>query len=583
LSTADDIVPSSDIGGNNFTLTDASLTVDLAEPPSSGTYVKGANNVDTVGFSFVAGGASDLTVTEVKYTAMGDNDGAFTDLDGDIDVGDHVSSCSVYDSESGALVDGPESLNSDDEVTFSDFDWSVEAGETSKMVLRCNYSNQDTESATDDAYAFYIAAAGDITAEDADGDQIDPTLSDDNSDGAVAIVIASTGDLDITLDGSTAKSTIILGSSTGVSMAKYKFDATDEAFTVKKLTLRNCVAAAADADDDCADGGEADGSDSIASAVKISYLDKAGATQTKTGFISGGKVVFDNLDFYVPTDSTRTLSVTADTATVSSTGAASGSSIQLNLDAESTGAIGDFEAIGAGSGETLTEDDVDTYVVANDMVARKTKPTISLASGSPSGASVPGLSEVFRFNVSADSRGYVALNAITFKVTSTDGGAGDWNICSALGSATKWEFYDNADPSTKLDDATDWFFLDNTTDDDACTAAQDLKYAILDLATSATTPVEEIGAGETKTYVLRIDTTGASSTDDDSIRIDIIDETEADGLVEDCVAGGAPDCASYDDDDNDLQAIAWDDDVEADNVNGDFVKNLPVTGGTIVY
>ncbi len=547
---ADDIVPSADITGRDFTLVDSSLDVDASSPPSDGDYVKGSTGVDVSGYNFEAGDASDVSVTDITYTVEGDNDGTYSSED-DIDVGDHLSSCSLYDSESGSLVDGPESPDSDDEIDFEDFEWTVEAGETSKLLLTCNFSNTDTLDSDDagtvvddDAYAFFIAADADITAEDADGDNVDADIGTNNDDGDVTTVtITGAGSIAVTLSGSTANSTIILGASTDVDVAKFKFAATDEPFTLETLTVLN--------------GGD----DDVAASLMLSCENEAGETVTKTGFLSGGSASFSNLECYVDTESTETISFTVDTNTVSSTSAASGSTFDLTLDADATG----FEAIGAASGETVT--DAGTDVAANEMVLRKTKPTFSLASGSPSGAGVAGNSEVLRFNVAADSRGFVTLEQVLFDVnTSNDGLADDWLDCDVtdLGVATKWELYDADDSSEKLDDAGDWTFLKS--DGTACGVDDDLAWAELDFeGPGGATSDEEIGAGETKTYVLKVDTTGASSSNDDSIRIDIPDESTADDVA--------------------LDAIRWDDDdtVEGVNATGTYVKNLPVTGGTTQY
>jgi hypothetical protein len=558
LDVDDDIVPSADIVGNEFELTDASLDISVSSTPASGTYVKGASNVDVVGFNFEAGEASDVTVTELTFAADGDTDADDPVDSDDFDVGDQVSSCSIYDKESGSLVDGPESFDADEEVTFDSFDWTVEAGETQKLVLRCNYSNvlPDGGEGDDDTYIFYIDDVdANVTAEDEDGDEVEATLDDDNDDSETVITIIDAGDMTITLDGSTPNSTIILGSSTGVEVGSWKFDADDEAFTVTTLTFEN--------------GGD----DEVADSVTVSCLDESGATVTSTSFISGGEVMFDNLECYVPTTSTRVIDVMIDTNTVSTTGGAdSGDTFELTIDLSDAGA---FEAVGSSSGETIDEDDVGADVAANDFELRKTKPTVSLASGSPSGAGVPGLSEAFRFNVAADSRGFVQMNEVLFKVTTTDGDGSDWNICDGgeFDDPDLWELYDVDDSSEKLDDDDDWEFFES---DGSCDGG-DLAFAWLDFEDDGTTPAEEIGAGETKTYVLRVDTTGASSSDDDSIRIDIPDEEEATDDV-------GLDAFNWEDDSEGSDDVGDPDDDDDDgDIDGEFVKNLPVTGGTIVY
>lgn len=584
-----DIVPSADIAGHNMTLVDSSLTYSASTPPSDGTFVKGSSGVDVAGFNFTAGDASDVTVTDLTVQVAGDSDATYS-AEADVDVGDHVSSCSLYDSESGSLVDGPESPSDNvgnADLIFENFDWTVEAGETAKLLVTCSFSNTalDTTDAANDTYAFSIEADADITAQDNDGDDVDATLTGtngaaDNVDGSVTtITLDSEGSLTVSIDGSSASSTIILGASTGVSMSKFKFDATDEPYIVETLTFDNCVTTA-DADGDCADGGgEVAGADDIAATVKLSYTNSLGETETKSGFLSAGTVSFDNLDVYVATDTNTTVTVTIDTNSVSAgTGATSGNSIQLNLDGESTGG---FEAIGQSSGETFNEVDLavglaDAYIEANDMVIRKTKPTFSLASGSPSGAGIPGYSEVFRFNVAADSRGYVTLDKVVFDLSTSDAN-GSFNLCddgvgdTNIEDATKWEFYDYDDSTTKLDDAADWTFLDGGVGDAAedCDAAAALEFAVLDLNGSATTGPEEIGAGETKTYVLKLDTTGAVASEDDSVRVDIQDEATID--ASDAFAGG------------DDETVQWDDDSEGTNADGTLLKNLPVTGGSIQY
>ena len=543
-----DITPSGLITGHDFTTVDSSLDVNASTPPSDGTFVKGSTGVSVSGFNFVAGNANDVTVTDITYAVTGDSDGDLTPNAADVDVGDHVSQCSLYDNQSGSLVDGPESPtdnSGDANLEFQSFAWTVAAGETGKLLLKCDFSNTDLTDDDADAYAFGIASGDDIVAEDGDGQDVSVSLgADDNTDGDITtITISGAGSIAITLDGSTANSTIILGSSTGVAMSKFKFAATDEPFVVKHVDLRNTGSA-----------------DDAASVVKVSYTNSAGATETKSGYLSAGIVSFDGLDFYVPTDSTRTLTVTVDTASVSSTGASAGDTIQLDFEGDT-----DFSAVGSASGETITEATAGINdVAANEMTLHKTKPTISLASGSPSGAGVAGDSEVFRFNVAADSRGYVTLDKVMFKVVTSDAaGVGGFSDCTTLADATKFTFYDADDTSTKLDDNADWAFADSDVDGLDCDAGNALVWAQLTLL-GGDHGAEEIGAGETKTYVLKVDTIGASASEDDAIRIEIPDEDTVGTILAD-------------------EAIRWNDDSDAANFDGSLIKNLPVTGGTIQY
>ncbi len=566
LSNTDDIVPVSDITGYDQTSTTSSLTVDLTTPPGSGTYVKGTSDVDFVAFAFEAGDASDITVTDATLTAVTDDatGGAFDDL---VNVEEKISSCAIYDSESGAMIDGPESFGTDAEIDFVNFGWDIPAGEIKKMVVTCNLANVDPDSGNDDAIAIEIADAADLTANDEDGDDVDATLTAPVNDEDVFQTITDSGDLTVDVSGSMPSADIILGASTGIEISVFKFDASDEAFDVNKVTFRNCITDTADADGDCADAGETEGEDDVASSVMVSYENEAGDTETKTSFLVDGYVTFDNMDFYVPTDETRELTVIIDTNSVSATTASSGDQIQLNFDAEDSGPTAEFEAVGADSGNTLDESDIDDYELGNTMEIRKTRPTVSLASGSPSGAGIPGLGEVFRFNVSADSRGYVTIDEFTFAMTATDNGGSNWNVCDDDGSVPgigddELSLYDLDDPSDELEGAdTNWVFL--ASDLSVCTQdTDDIAYIILDLDT----PIE-IAAGDTSTFSLEMDTTGASSSNDDSIRIDLPkDSTVATN------GGTDPD-----------GTIIWDDDTEGTDIDGTYVDSLPVNGGTIVY
>lgn len=560
-----DIVPSSDIVGNDMTVTDSSLTVTLSRPPSTGTYVKGATDVSVVGFMFEAGDASDVIVNESIFYVQGDEDGTWND-ESDIVESNYVSSCSAYDNESGALVDGPVSPDTDSTITFDSMDWTIEAGESAKLLVKCSFANLNSND-DNDAYVFFIEQAADIDAEDADGDTItvdaiaDADGNDPTGAESVIITVSTGGTMTVSASGSTPSSTIILGSSTGVSVSKFKFAASNQAFVVNTFSLYNCTGWYADADADCTGVGEALGADDATSSVTVSYTDSDGATATDTGYLSNNMVTFDNLDLYVPADSNTTVSVTVNTNSVSASTATAGDQIQLNFIDDN------FDADGVGSSNSLDEADVADVSDVETMTLHKTKPTVSLASGSPSGAGSPGLSEVFRFDIAADSRGYVTLNQVAFKVTATDSvGDGDavdgWADCDAadLGVDSKWELYDYDDSGTKLD-VGGWSFIG--INGAACGADDDLTYAVLDF-TAADEGAQEIGAGETVTYVVRADTTGAD-TDTDSFRLDIADQDETAAL-------GTP-----------LDTLVWEDDSDTTDYDGDLVRSLPVTGGTIQF
>jgi hypothetical protein len=582
LSSAS-IVPSADVAGYYMTLVSSALTVTSAATPWDASYVIGTNAVQMAGYSFVAGESSDITVSAFKAYIVGDDDGAITGTTNENDItyaNDHLSSCSIYDGVSGALVDGPEGITTANTgttnyVSFDSFEWVVAAGETERLVVKCDLANATLESSDNDLYNVIVADDGDMTAEDAEGDSVDILYDYDNDateesetltsgtdmtecDHFADIIANSVGTLTVAAAADQPSSTIILGNSTGVTVHKLKFTTTKEAFVIKKVTFAQASTTPS-----------ATVADSVAAAVHVAYTNSDGAAETKTGYVSGQVLAFDNMDMYVGKDASAYLTVTIDTTIVDST-TIDGATFDLDLDSSSAS---EFEAIGESSGDTLDGTELSgSDPSGNAMTLYKTKPTISLASGSPSGAGMPGLSEVFRFNIAADSRGYVTLNEVIFKMTSTDntGTPTAWNKCDQNGSATygidesDLSIYDTSDMSTALDavgDSTEWKFYDSS-DGSECTDGTD----VVDYIRLILTTADEIAAGTTVTYGLYLDTTGASAANDDSLRLDLDTNTNTDAGVTGTVG-----------------TIKWADDAYDTSLYASLVKTLPVTGGTILY
>ncbi|HCU31194.1 TPA: hypothetical protein DIC21_00430, partial [Candidatus Uhrbacteria bacterium] len=577
LVVSTDVVPTSTITGYSMTITTSSLTVNESSTPWTSTYIKGSSAASLVGYNFTAGTSHDITVSDVTFTGTGDSDGTFSN-ENDIVLTDKISSCSVYDGVTGSLVDGPEGVidtSSVYTIPFTDFAWNLEAGETSKLIMKCNLANVAPDGT--DVYKFFIGATNSapvVTAQDEEGDSVTACYDVDDDGGTCAtdasddlaydsvaatvptITIAAAGTLTVAASADMPTSTIILGSSTGVTVSKIKFTSTSEAWVINKMTFANASTTPSAAV-----------SDSVAAGITVSYTNSDGDTETSSGFLSGASVTFSGLDVYVAKDSSATVTVTLDTAVVDST-SIDGATIDLDFDSS---AASEFNAVGADSGDTFDGTELSgSDPSANAMTIYKTKPTLSLASGSPSGAGIPGLNEVFRFNVAADSRGYVTLNEVTFKMSSTAGSAVKWHYCDDDNSASgisdaDLTLYDVLDLGTALEGAdTNWTFYDSS-DGSVCTEDTDvIDYIVLDL----TTP-DVIAAGTTLTYSLYMDNTGASAANDDSLRIDLdIDANSLAGTAAHVGTDGT---------------ICWDDDAYDTGLYATLVKTLPVTGGTIVY
>lgn len=562
MTVGTDIIPSSDLTGNSQTVRTSSLSVSIASNPASATYVRGTSNVDIAGFAFAAGTASEVTVSAVTFKGVMDADGG-PSAAGDLTVQNAVSSCSIYDGSTGALIDGPESFGTGTaaDITFSGFTWEIPAASTYRMVVRCNLANLAVSGAADSLY-LEIDEDDDVTTVDGDGNSIAETTggtvisssNEVNDDGATVFqTIANAGTITTAVDGDSPNSTIVLGNSTGVTVSKFKFTSSNEAFTVDRLAVSNTG-----------------GSDVAVSSVELHYQNQAGEDKVATGFLTSNVYTFEGLTFYVPKDDDAVLTVKINTGDVTASNSASGDVVGIDLDIDTTG-DDQFRAVGMGSGATLDDDDAGADRAGNDMEIRKTKPTISLASGSPSGAAIVGLIEVLRFNVTADSRGDVTVNEFTFEVNATDNVPTGWDECDTGDiEAADIYLYDSSDLSDDL--ALDGDITLAQTSGAACGAGSDLRWINIDFTTA-----EEVAAGTTKTYILKMNvnnTTSPSAVQDDSLRVDFPDEN-------------AHDAAST----TDYDVIAWSDsntsgtdgDDDGGSIDGEYIKNLPIIGGSLIF
>lgn len=559
---ANQIVPSANIAGNEMTLRAASITVTFSQPPSDAlaqAHVRGSTNQSTVGYSFSAGQGSDITMTALNYTVSVDADIA-TDQN-DFIVGteteagenliaarDIVSSASLYDGDTGALIDGPESVRTTPAgvVVFDNFVWTVPKGTTKKVLVRTNIANY-TVAGEADAYAFRVAAAGDVTARDADGNNVAATLGAANGTAAAPMVyvrITGAGTLAGSIGASSPRADILLMGATDVPVSRFTFTATDEAFRVTELTIgeRGAINSATNVTVASSAG---DYDNNILS-LKLQYPKQDGSTGNAIAFLTAGEAEFAGLEFYIGGNTSATVTVLATMA--SFPGATSNEKPQFDFIIDTTN-DDQVRAVGLSSGATIDDDDVtgtaNLAVVAPAAstgsiagfrhLVRRTQPTLALATGSPT-TGVPGLNEVLRFTVASAAGQATVLGIVTFKITSSDnngdsataGIADEWNTCDgtlegdageASFATSDFSLFDAAAPNTALD-ATDaeWALLTATgaaCADDAATVG----FARLTLATP-----EVIAAGTTKTYQLKVDTTGASSANDDTVRFEIVNE-----------------------------------------------------------
>lgn len=528
LTSGTEILPSGDLNGNSMNVDVASLTFALASAPTSFTTVQGSSDVTVLGLTATAGTAEDIVLNELTIDTYGDAASATaTDYvnggEANAQVEDFFSTCSLY-SGNGTLIDGPVSPTTSGQfLVFDGADWTIEAGDVESLELTCQLANpSDT---TDRYFAFDIDAAANAVAETVEGDSVTATLGTLNGDidggnaPTVAITIDDAGTLSALLDSSSPDSMYLMAGTSDNWVSTFRFEATNEDFTVQTVSFTETQAAD--------DGGAVGIYANNIGSVTISYLDESGATVTDTAFMSSNEVKFTNQDIFVGTDQDALVDVYVDVPTIDRTtggSATSGERVELSLyDDDNSGNDG-FKAVGLGSGTTLGETSI-SDVDGNLHSIVETYPTISLHASSPSGASVPGNQEVLRFSVSAAGNEDVIMSEIVFQVTTTDNASGNWNQCDDDATSgtlildTDWSIYNVDDLSDELEAADSEWAMRDTAGNICDTTAEDIGFAHLTLAT----PVR-ISGGTTEVYSVWLDTTGASSSSNDVLRVDIPDD-----------------------------------------------------------
>jgi hypothetical protein len=351
IDVGDDVVPTSDITGKTMTVQAPSLTVTKSSTPVSDTAVKGTEDVGLIGLTMAAGDASDVKVTEMVVRVRADTDTTF--LAGQVAASDIVNNIELWVGET--KIAGPEGLSLTGTLattgyytaTFDNMSYTVDAGQTIQIVVKGDLSS--STSATR-----YVGADidpdGDITAEDEDGNSVTAggtTALNATATQVPVLTVSTGGSLTIAVDADTAKEDIAVAGTSDVEISKFKFTTTDEAFLVKKLSINNRQSAANSIGD----------YDNNVVSVKLSYTNSDGATETKTGFLTGGTADFSGMDMLIDKDDDAVLTVSATLNTVSA-GATAAEFVDLNI------AFNDFEAVAQGSGETYTGAKLDSDTAA---------------------------------------------------------------------------------------------------------------------------------------------------------------------------------------------------------------------------
>lgn len=499
------IVPATTIQGHNMTVAAAALTVSLASTPVTANYVKGTQNVEAVGFLLTAGAGSSVNISSIKVAAYVDanEDDTFakyteTGSSSAVTARELLSSISLWDGST--QLGSTKTINTSGEATFSSLNWTLPAGTTKKLVVKANISTNAPIDGSLDRIKIDIAdVSDDITATDASGNAVSSGSSDYPNGSATAatsyLVIRSAGTLYAEAAADMPTAAIVLSGSSDVTFAKFKFSSNYEAFNVERVAIDN---ASANYDDNI-------------SAVILSYPDQNGNTVTKTGYLSSGQVIFDNLSpaFYVPKDGSAYLTVKANLAQIGGSGGAdSGDVPQFTLGKDRTN-DDQFKAVGVGSGTTLDDEDVyfsgsqstDT-IDGNAMTVRKAKPTIT-ANALPTSSLTDGTHTIYSFTVANTSNeaAEIGLKKFGFDVVLSDN-----NTSTALTLDTV-KIYKSTDLTNNIA-AT----IEDGSGNDLTGTGNNLTNGTGSILVKFTSE-QSIAAGSSVTYLLKARITGSAQYD----------------------------------------------------------------------
>ncbi len=470
---AGDYVPASDITGNTHTIRVPSLALSVSSTPVAQTFIQGAQGAALAGYGLQAGSAGDVKVSAVKLTGF--INGQQGCADATHFLTDAVSTLSLWngstqvgDTKSPATSPASCTTHTGGDMTFDNLNLTVAKGTTLTLTLKANLSAGVTSmlpSSVD-----FTMAAGDVTATDVDGNSVAATggtvtgpIQTIQPAGALSVVLAP--------DDTESEAGLVVGDLSNVVLGKLKWTAQ---FEELKVTKAEFAVATADA---VASLSIFDGSTLVAGPSSVN-----GST---------GAVDFTDLNFVVPKDGSKVLTVKGTMATIGTGGADTGSNAQVTLNQAT------FEARGtsAGSSTVLAAANVTGLSTGNlsmnQKIVRKTKPTVSLVA-LPSAVLTAGTPVVQRFTVSADAKGDVSVKKLVVHLSG-----------SFLNSVTLAQ-----SGIRRVGDGTDLAAADSTMD--VCTGSGTLScnYTII------LDNEEVVSAGTSKTYDVRINISGTLATGD---------------------------------------------------------------------
>lgn len=420
------IVPNANITGNNFTVKSSSLTLALGSSISSGSTVRNSGMIPAAAFVLTAGTESDVKITAFQLTGRGSTTGAYTLALLD----DVVLSCGLYDGDTRlGLAGTPDATTG--AITISNVDLNIARGMSKTVVAKCTADSTIVDTTAGDQFAVGISS---VTAQDADSNTLSVSIptSVSNQYGAtptIAQTVTEGGALTVATNNLRTSTILVSGTDTWQNFAEYRATAQNEAVRIEQIA----VSSTGDAANFSAVAVAMDG------AVKGWDILPSGQLTYKTvDFTSSPIVVAKNSSvtfqlwgkLQAVSASSTVLGATSNVARSGNT-AALGIANGITSGNQWTSSYLDkmnVRAVGNESGTLIyaTSSSMgSTALSGNSFVVRKSKPTVTRQALSTTTLASGQSMDLYKFQVSADAAGAVALKKVTFNVSvSTSTGSG---------------------------------------------------------------------------------------------------------------------------------------------------------------
>jgi len=404
---AGDMVPSGSLGGNTHTVKAPSLTLSRASSPvANQVFIQGANGAAILGLGLRAGAAGPVTVTSIEMQgAVEGSDACETVNATDYPVGDLVSTASLWNgSTQVGSTESPTSgscaTHEGGRLVFDNLNLVIPASGSVTLTLKVNLASGLNGLDLPLTVGFYVTehnpvtTVHDVEAQDTDSNPIDI----DDAVVAIAQEIEDAGSLSVTRssDDTESEAGLLVGGASNAVLGKFKWTAQYEELKVTKLDVE------------------------VGDAIAVTALNLYDGSTQVAGPVSvdGGTGIaqFTGVNFTVPKDGSKVLTVKGSIAAVSASGAPIGSSAAVMLLDDN------FEARGTSAGSNtlldwahITVTPGGNHLDGNAKYLVKSKPTVSLVA-LPTSVLSAGDQVVQRFTVAADAAGDVAFKQIVLSV-----------------------------------------------------------------------------------------------------------------------------------------------------------------------